>query len=205
MVSPGELGVNHTTDGSRSTWMGGLKLGSASTTTGGTWTRSGKRCEDPAPSIGGPSKAPGTAAPRPVWAHPAGGDAGRGLPAVRGVVVGRDTLSEGWGVRSLFRGRHAAPAPFIQFAVDGGGRLRYRHRVEALQGAPHIDCWTGAVGDPRTWVPTVGRLRTGIERMLVSHRVEVDFGTRLTGALWGGVVWNVEDGRRAFEPITSSP
>ena len=36
--------------------------------------------------------------------------------------------------------------------------------------------------------------------MVVSHRVEVDFGRRLTGALWGAVVWNIEDGARAFEP-----
>ena len=121
------------------------------------------------------------------------------LPSV-GVAIGRDTLSEGWGLRSLFRGRHNAPTPFAQIALDGGGRLRYRHRIEALQGDRHIDCWTGAEGDPRTWVPPSGPIRAGIERMVVSHRVEVDFGRRLTGALWGAVVWNIEDGARAFEP-----
>jgi len=116
------------------------------------------------------------------------------------IEIGRDTLSEGWGLRSLFRGRHAVPAPFAQVELDGGGRVRYRHRVEALQGRHQIDCWTGVTGDPRTWVPTSGRLRTGIQRMVVSHRVEIDFGQRMTAALWGAVVWNVEDGQRAFEP-----
>lgn len=200
-VSPGELGTSHTSDGSQSTWMGGIQAGvrvhhtrwdvdlhwEAIRGPGTFYRRAMESGWDRRTASGlGASRWRG----RWVWSP---------LQSVD-VIVGRDTLSEGWGVRSLFRGRHAAPAPFIQFAVDGGGRLRYRHRVEALQGSPHIDCWTGAVGDPRTWVPPVGRLRTGIERMLVSHRVEVDFGNRLTGALWGGVVWNVEDGRRAFEP-----
>ena len=201
MVSPGELGVSHTTDGSRSTWMGGLQAGVR--IHHNRWDLDAQW-----ETVRGP----GTFYRRAMesgWNRRTA--SGLGASRWRGrwtwsplqsvdVIIGRDTLSEGWGVRSLFRGRHAAPAPFAQFAVDGGGRLRYRHRVEALQGSPHIDCWTGAVGDPRTWVPPVGRLRSGIERMLVSHRVEVDFGTRLTGALWGGVVWNVEDGRRAFEP-----
>jgi hypothetical protein len=43
-------------------------------------------------------------------------------------------------------------------------------------------------------------MRTGIERMVVSHRLEVDLGQRLTAALWGAVVWNTEEGTRAFEP-----
>ena len=116
------------------------------------------------------------------------------------IAIGRDTLSEGWGIRSLFRGRHVAPAPFVQINVDGGGRLRYHQRVEFLQNSPHIDCWYGATGDPRTWIPPYGRLRSEVKRMVVSHRVEVDFGQRLTGALWGAVVWNAEGGQRTFEP-----
>lgn len=116
------------------------------------------------------------------------------------IEIGRDTLSEGWGIRSLFRGRHVAPAPFAQINLDGGGRLRYHHRVEFLQNSPHMDCWSGATGDPRTWIPPYGRMRSEIQRMVASHRVEVDFGKRLTGALWGAVVWSTEDGQRAFEP-----
>jgi len=121
------------------------------------------------------------------------------LPSVR-LTMGRDTLHDGWGGRSLFRGRHNAPVPFIQTAIDGGGKLRYRHRVEALQGAPSIFCWTGMTGDPRTWLPSEGAIRTGIERLVASHRLEVDFSRRLTGALWGAVVWNISDGARALEP-----
>ena len=116
------------------------------------------------------------------------------------ITVGRDTLSEGWGIRSLFRGRHVAPAPFAQINVDGGSRLRYHHRVEFLQNSRYMDCWSGATGDPRTWIPPYGRLRSDIKRMVASHRVEVDLGKRLTGALWGAVVWSAEDGQRAFEP-----
>ena len=116
------------------------------------------------------------------------------------IAFGRDTLSEGWGIRSLFRGRHVAPAPFAQINVDGGGRLRYHHRVELLQNSRNMDCWSGATGDPRTWIPPYGRLRSEVQRMVASHRIEVDFGKRLTGALWGAVVWNSEDGQRAFEP-----
>ncbi|MBL6645377.1 MAG: hypothetical protein ISP55_02900 [Flavobacteriales bacterium] len=116
--------------------------------------------------------------------------------------AGRDTLHDGWGYRSLFRGRHTAPAAFLQTALDGGGRVRYRHRIEALQGARSIHCWTGAdpTGDPQTWVPPSGTLRGALERMVVSHRLEVDFGQRLTAALWGTVVWNTEGGSRLFEP-----
>lgn len=121
------------------------------------------------------------------------------LPSV-GMAIGRDTLHDGWGGRSLFRGRHAAPVPFLETRMDGGGRLRYRHRIEALQGAPSIACWTGMEGDPRDWVPATGPMRTGIERMVVSHRLEVDFGKRLTGVLWGAVVWNTNSGARTFEP-----
>ena len=90
--------------------------------------------------------------------------------------------------------RHRSP----RSRLDGGGRLRYRHRIEALQTAVHIDCWTGATGDPRTWVPPVGPLRSDLGRMLVSHRVEVDFGSRITGALWGAVVWDPASGERAI-------
>lgn len=116
--------------------------------------------------------------------------------------AGRDTLHDGWGYRSLFRGRHAAPLPFLQTVLDGGGRVRYRHRIEALQGARSIHCWTGAAptGDPQTWVPPNGTLRGALQRMVVSHRLEVDFGQRLTAALWGAVVWNTEGGQRLFEP-----
>lgn len=114
--------------------------------------------------------------------------------------AGRDTLHDGWGRRSLFRGGHAAPVPFAQWTLDGGGRLRYRHRIEALQEAQHLDCWVGETGDPRTWVPCAGPLRSGIDRMVVTHRLEVDFGRRLTGALWGAVVWNTNAGQRLFEP-----
>lgn len=121
------------------------------------------------------------------------------LPSV-GLSFGRDTLHDGWGRRSLFRGRHVAPVPFLQTVIDGGGRLRYRHRIEALQDAPSMYCWTGEMGDPRLWTPATGAIRGGIERMVVSHRLEVDFGKRLTGALWGAVVWNVRDGNRSFEP-----
>ncbi|MCH1576092.1 MAG: hypothetical protein L7S67_07435 [Flavobacteriales bacterium] len=139
------------------------------------------------------------------------GNAGLGASRVRArwnwtplssvkVVVGRDTLHDGWGRRSLFRGRHSAPVPFVETRIDGGGRLRYRHRIEALQGAPSIYCTPSATGDPRFWVPPSGAMRTGIERMVVSHRLEVDLGRRLTAALWGAVVWNTEAGTRAFEP-----
>ena len=121
------------------------------------------------------------------------------LPSVK-VEVGRDTLHDGHGRRSLFRGGQAAPVPFVQVSLDGGRRLRYRHRMEALQGHAHIDCRTGATGDPRTWVPPTGPLRTGIQRMLVSHRLELDLGGRFTGALWGAVVWNAAAGQRVFEP-----
>ena len=116
--------------------------------------------------------------------------------------AGRDTLHDGWGYRSLFRGRHAAPVPFLQTVLDGGGRVRYRHRIEALQGARSIHCWTGTspAGNPLTWVPPNGTLRGNVERMVVSHRLEVDFGQRLTAALWGAVVWNTEGGNRLFEP-----
>ena len=116
------------------------------------------------------------------------------------VILGRDTVSEGWGMRSLFRGNHNAPVPFAQIQIDGGGRLRYQHRIEALQGQRAIGCWPGATGHPQSWVPPSGPLRAGPERMVASHRVELDFGARLTGALWGAVVWNLEDGTRAFEP-----
>lgn len=121
------------------------------------------------------------------------------LPSLT-VDVGRDTLHDGWGRRSLFRGGHVAPVPFLQIRLDGGGRLRYRHRVEALRGDRHLACWTGAEGDPRTWVPPSGPLRAGIERMLVAHRLELDLSPRITGALWGGVVWDTNGGERAFEP-----
>ncbi len=121
------------------------------------------------------------------------------LPSVS-LSLGRDTLHDGWGRRSLFRGRHAAPAPFLETAIDGGGRLRYRHRWEALQGSPSMFCWTGEAGDHRTWTPPQGAVRSGIERMVVAHRLEVDFGRRLTGALWGAVVWNMADRERSFEP-----
>lgn len=121
------------------------------------------------------------------------------LPSVS-LSVGRDTLHDGWGRRSLFRGRHAAPAAFLETAMDGGGRLRYRHRVEGLQGNPSMFCWTGEQGDPRFWTPPQGAVRSGIVRMVVAHRLEVDFGRRLTGALWGAVVWNTTDGDRSFEP-----
>ena len=123
---------------------------------------------------------------------------GQPLPSV-GIAFGRDTLHDGWGRRSLFRGRHAAPTPFVELRFDGGGSLRYRHRIEGLQGNASIHCWTGASGDPREWIPPTGRMRTGIERMVVSHRLEVDLGRRITGALWGAVVWNTADGR-GFEP-----
>lgn len=116
-----------------------------------------------------------------------------------GIALGRDTLHDGWGRRSLFRGRHAAPTPFLEVNLDGGGRLRYRHRIEALQGAASIHCWTGATGDPHEWIPPKGRMRASIERMVVSHRLEVDLGQRITGVLWGAVVWNTEDAR-GFEP-----
>lgn len=121
------------------------------------------------------------------------------LPSLH-VALGRDTAHAGWGRRSLFRGRHAGPTPFADIQLDGGGRLRYQHRIDALSGQRHLYCWPGATGDPRTWLPPSGRLRAGIERMVVSHRLEVDLGQRLTGALWGAVVWNIEDGQRAFEP-----
>jgi len=121
------------------------------------------------------------------------------LPSVH-LALGRDTLHDGWGRRSLFRGRHAAPVPFLQTELNSGGRLRYRHRIEALQGAPSFYCSTDNAGDPRTWIPPTGTMRTGIERMVVSHRLEVDFGQRITGALWGAVVWNVNGGQRRFEP-----
>lgn len=121
------------------------------------------------------------------------------LPSVR-LSLGRDTLHDGWGQRSLFRGRHVAPVPFVQTVIDGGGRLRYRHRLEALQGAPSMFCAAGAMGDPRLWTPATGNIRGGIERMVVSHRLEVDFGQRLTGALWGAVVWNVRNRDRILEP-----
>ncbi len=121
------------------------------------------------------------------------------LPALT-IHLGRDTLHDGWGRRSLFRGRHSAPVPFVETTFDAGGRLRYRHRIEALQGAASIHCSPDALGDPRFWVPESGRLRTGIERMVVSHRLEVDLGKRLTAALWGAVVWNTEGGERLFEP-----
>lgn len=114
--------------------------------------------------------------------------------------AGRDTLHDGFGRRSLFRGGHNAPTPFMEIRLDGGGRLRYRHRIEALQTAVHIDCWTGATGDPRTWVPPVGPLRSDLGRMLVSHRLELDLGSRITGALWGAVVWDPASGERGFEP-----
>ncbi|MBB00307.1 MAG: hypothetical protein CMN34_05200 [Saprospirales bacterium] len=116
------------------------------------------------------------------------------------IVIGRDTLSEGWGIRSLFRGRHAAPAPFAQINLDDGGRLRYHHRIELLQDRQHMGCWMGAIGDPRTWIPPSGFLRSEIQKMMVTHRLEVDFGKRLTGALWGAVIWNSENGQRVFEP-----
>lgn len=116
------------------------------------------------------------------------------------VEAGRDTLHDGFGRRSLFRGGHSAPVPFLQVGLDGGGRLRYRHRIEAVQGQAHIDCWTGATGDPRLWVPPVGPLRTAIDRMVVSHRLELDLGERITGALWGAVVWNTAGGLRNVEP-----
>lgn len=121
------------------------------------------------------------------------------LPSVT-LSFGRDTLHDGWGRRSLFRGKHVAPVPFLETRLDGGGRLRYRHRIEAMQGAPSIFCWTGMTGDPRTWVPESGPLRAGIERMVVSHRLEFDLGRRFTGVLWGAVVWNTGDGERLFEP-----
>lgn len=121
------------------------------------------------------------------------------LPSLK-VAVGRDTLHDGWGRRSLFRGRHSAPVPFLETRLDGGGRLRYRHRIEALQGSASIHCNPSASGDPRLWVPESGPLRTNIERMVISHRLEVDLGRRLTAALWGAVVWNTESGARTFEP-----
>lgn len=139
------------------------------------------------------------------------GNAGRGASRIRArwdwtplssltISLGRDTLHDGWGRRSLFRGRHAAPVPFIETRLDGGGRLRYRHRIEALQGSASIHCAPNASGDPRFWIPESGPLRANIERMVVSHRLEVDLGRRITAALWGAVVWNIEDGTRAFEP-----
>lgn len=121
------------------------------------------------------------------------------LPSLT-LSFGRDTLHDGWGRRSLFRGRHVAPTPFLETRLDGGGRLRYRHRIEALQGAPSIFCWTGMTGDPRTWVPENGPLRAGIERMVVAHRLEFDLGRRFTGVLWGAAVWNTVEGTRVFEP-----
>lgn len=121
------------------------------------------------------------------------------LPSLK-VSLGRDTLHDGWGRRSLFRGRHSAPVPFVETRLDAGGRLRYRHRIEALQGAASIHCAPNAAGDPRFWVPETGPLRTNIERMVISHRLEVDMGKRITAALWGAVVWNTEDGERLFEP-----
>lgn len=121
------------------------------------------------------------------------------LPSLH-VALGRDTAHAGWGRRSLFRGRHVGPTPFAEIRIDGGGRLRYQHRIDALRGQRHLFCWPGTTGDPRTWLPPNGPLRASIERMVVSHRLEVDFGQRLTGALWGAVVWNIEDGQRAFEP-----
>ena len=41
--------------------------------------------------------------------------------------------------------------------------------------------------------------------MVVSHRLEVDLGKRLTAALWGAVVWNTEGGERLFEPPLPGP
>lgn len=114
------------------------------------------------------------------------------------VTLGKDTLHDGWGRRSLFHGRQAAPVAFAQIKLNSGGRVRYRHRIEALQGAFQMNCVPEAHGNPQTWLPQTGRLRTGVERWVVSHRLEVDFGKRLTGALWGAVVWNAN--QRNFEP-----
>ncbi len=121
----------------------------------------------------------------------------RPLPSAT-LTMGKDTLHDGWGRRSLFRGGHAAPTAFAQVALNSGGRLRYRHRIEALQGAFQMDCAPGALGDAQTWLPPTGRLRTGVTRWAVSHRIELDFGQRLTGALWGAVVWDAAE--RNFEP-----
>jgi len=116
------------------------------------------------------------------------------------IDVGQDTLSDGWGRRSMFRGRHVAPVPFVQVKLDGGGRLRYRHRIEALRGQRYMDCTPAAIGNPETWVPSQGAIRSNIQRMVVAHRLELDFGQRLTAALWGAVVWNTADGTRSWEP-----
>jgi hypothetical protein len=98
-------------------------------------------------------------------------------PSIR-ISVGRDTLHDGYGIRSLFRGRHAAPAPFAQTEIDGG-RITYRHRIEALSDVA----------------------REKVERIAVSQRIELQVRTRWKFALWGAVIWPVEGGSgRGFEP-----
>ena len=91
-------------------------------------------------------------------------------PSIR-LVAGRDTLHDGYGLRSLFRGGHAAPVPFCQTEINGG-RLTYRHRIQALSSS-----------------------------FAVSHRLELAVGHSWKFALWGAVIWPTEGGSgRWFEP-----
>lgn len=110
-------------------------------------------------------------------------------PSIR-FTAGRDTLHDGYGLRSLFRGGHTAPAPFAQTEIDGG-RIAYRHRIEALSASSPRPIQFSA-GDP---------YRSSIERLAVSQRVTLRIGQRWEFALWGAVVWPIDGGSgRWFEP-----
>ena len=72
--------------------------------------------------------------------------------------------------------------------------------LNALRGQRYMACTPEAIGNPETWVPSQGAIRSNIQRMVVAHRLELDFGQRFTAALWGAVVWNTADGERSWEP-----
>ena len=188
--------------------MGGLQAGvRIHHNRGHLEARSGSGCGCRHASIVGPWKADGP----PHGEGRLGASRWRGRCDVQSpsvsvdVIIGRDTLSEGWGVRSCSGAVMRRPLR-LSSSVDGGGRLRYRHRMEALQTAvAHrlLDGGTSATRE-RGCRPS-GHCAPASSVCSCPTGSNSTSARASTGALWGAVVWNVEVNGVHSNPITSCP